>query len=236
MIVGLLLLPLFLMFYLMATHGAFFPRYGVAAALGVPLLVTALLVRWTTCNGGPNPQIALLGIIVVLLISRLPFVALGEVLTGRILHSFKAVEPTLPPCQACLLTVPSTPNQLPLPLVDASGLTFLEMNRHEAVPSLERLYYLTDPVASTDIAHANIFERMSDLVRAFHLSGHVMPYSDFVVQHPHFYVLGRYDYPEDWLLPKLVADGASVRVMGRTSDAYRDKELYEVTLTPGRPR
>jgi hypothetical protein len=78
--------------------------------------------------------------------------------------------------------------------------------------------------------HATIFEGLPEEAAYFHLRGHVQSYKSFREQNRHFFVFGRYDYPEDWLLRKLTADGATIRVVGRVADTYKDREVYEVTF------
>ena len=214
-ILALLSLPLALMLQLMASHGAFFPRYGAAATVAVACLGAALLGRWTSASGTLDRRAALLGLVIALAISD---------------HTYDAFtlprhpEPILPICQACALAAKSN-----IPLVDASGLTFLEMNHNEPTATTAQLFYLTDTQASTGYSHANIFEQTPALIDRFHLPGHSENYYAFTRTHLHFIVLGKYDWPEDWLLRKLVDDGANVRVLGRTADEYRDREIYEVT-------
>jgi hypothetical protein len=219
--------PLILMAHMMWAHGAFFPRYGAIATVGVVVLSAALLGRWTMDGTRLDGRVALLGAAVLLLMSGLWLAIPQQIRAGDLIPTVKNSEPSLQPCQACRETAALNPS---IPLVDASGLTFLEMNQRETASTLARIYYLTDAAASTEYAHANIFEPMASLVADFRLQGHTAGYGDFVRKHPHFFVLGRYDYPEDWLLRKLTADEAEIRVVGRVADGYRDTELYEVTL------
>ena len=221
----LLAIPLLLMGCLLATGGAFFPRYGSMATFGVATLAAALLGRWTLADARPDPRAALIGSGILLLMSGVFTVIPKQIADGTLLPTFANSEPRLPPCDACARARAIDPA---LPLVAASGLTFIEMNHHEPAATVDHLFYLTDPVASLQFAHANIFERMPEVIDRFHLRGQSEPYAEFVREHPHFFVFGRYDYPEDWLLRKLTADGAHIRVVARTSDEYRDTELYEV--------
>ncbi len=119
-----------------------------------------------------------------------------------------------------------------LPLITASGLTFVEMQRREPDPLLERIFYLTDKVSAIRYAHATLFEGMPEEALLFHLHGQVAPYSAFLTAHHNFDVLGTFDYPEDWLLRKLQHDGAQIRVLGRLEASYKDHELYEVHVAP----
>jgi hypothetical protein len=42
------------------------------------------------------------------------------------------------------------------------------------------------------------------------------------------------NYPEDWLLRKLIADGEDMRLVGVFRTSYKDGALYEVTLKQGK--
>lgn len=122
-----------------------------------------------------------------------------------------------------------------LPLVDASMLTFFEMNRYESPAFLSRLYFLTDRQAAIQYAHATAFENFLANPRSaadFPLAGRVEPYAEFVSQHREFLVFGAKDYPEDWLLPKLAASGARIETLGDFPAIYRDKTLFLVTMPP----
>ena len=217
--------PLLLIAELALTHGAFFARYGYSASLGVALLTAALLARWTLWAGRPDGRAALLGSVVVLLMSGLAVSWPMAFLDGSVWPTRAHSEPAMQLCQVCIRTAALDPG---LPLVDASGLAFVQMTHYESDATMRRVFYLTDTEASTQYAHANIFERMGEVVAHFHLRGQVEAYPSFTREHPHFFVFGRYSYPEDWLLRKLVADGADVRMLGLISDSYRDTELYEV--------
>ena len=219
--------PLVLIVRLMLGQGAFFNRYGALATVGFVVLAVALLGRWTGSQGRPDPRAALLGSLVVLGMSGLLGAVPHELREHDLLPTVTNTEPRVQPCAACARTAAIDPT---LPLVDASGLAFLEMNHNESAATLQRVFYLTDAQASMEFAHADIFEQMPRLVAEFHLAGHTAAYPDFVGVHRRFFVLGRYEYPEDWLLRKLQADGAEIRVLGRVSDSYRDTELYEVTV------
>ena len=227
---SVLAIPLLLLGYLALKQGAFFVRYTGVAVWPVAILTTALLARWTMIHDNveprPDPRVALLGSLIVLLMSGLPFVIPQQIAAHDLIPTHANLEPRPEPCQACAITAQLDPT---LPLVDASGLAFVEMNHRENDATLTRLYYLTDPEASARIAHANIFERMPEVVQAFALHGHSEPYAAFMTQHPHFFLLGQHDYPEDWLIPRLIEDGAHLRLIRITHDGYwHDTELYEV--------
>lgn len=216
---GFLVAPLLLIGYLMVTHGAFFDRYGVIACLGTAVFFAVLFQWWTAGRAVAGLTAACLALLIT---GRLPD-AIRAAAQG---HIFRRTEPVVQPMDTALLRNGA------LPLVTASGLTFLEMQRREPVSLLLRTVYLTDRSAALQFAHATIFEGLPQEAPLFHFRGHVSPYPEFLATHHDFYVLGTYDYHEDWLLRKLQYDGAQIRVLGRLEGSYKDHELYEVHTAP----
>ena len=121
-----------------------------------------------------------------------------------------------------------------LPLVDASGVTFVEMNHYEPAAVLSRLFFLQDRAAAIRYAHATMFDDLDRFSREFAFQGKVEPYPDFTRDHHEFLVLGTFGYPEDWLLRKLAAEKARIALIGRFPIAYKDTTLYDVTLAQPR--
>ena len=140
---------------------------------------------------------------------------------------------TNPPARDAAVFSHVKPN---LPIVAASGLTFVEMGQHESSSMMKRIYYLHDRDAAIKFAHATLFEDMADFQRAFNLPGTVEEYNAFTRAHTHFLVLGTPDYPEDWLLRKLAADRAIISLVAHYSVPYKDSSLYEVHLGDGSQR
>ncbi len=222
---SLIVAPCALLAYLHHSHGAFFPRYGVMASVGMSILFAAAIGWWSR----HDLRVALMASVIALLISGNLLAAVrGLPLLLQLLHLAQATEPIIQPCQVCALTASIDPN---IPLVDASGITFTEMNFRESPATLNRIFYLTDPEASLKYAHATIFEGMPTEAAVFSLKARTTTYSDFIQQHRHFFVFGDIDYPEDWLLLKLKADGADVRMVGSVKEQYKDHQVYEVTLS-----
>jgi hypothetical protein len=120
-----------------------------------------------------------------------------------------------------------------LPLVDASGVTFFEMNHHEKPDILSRLYFLKDRSLAMSYTHTNIFEDRGwgdEMKPDYPISANVSSYNDFTHQHREFLVLGTYDAPEEWLLRKLHDDGARLTWLGAYPLSYVDSDLYLVSL------
>ena len=222
-VLSLIALPGVLILRLWLTHGAFFNRYGLIADLGLALFFTVFLAWWT----GSRPAAAILATAITLALSTRLSYAAHALLQGKILtHS----EPTL--ALSGLETLPDPT----LPLVDSSGITFLDMNYREPAQLLARTFYLTGGPITIEYAHATIFEGMAIEKSMFHLPANVDTYARFTAQHRRFYVFGTYSYPEDWLLCKLNDDGAALRLIRETTtEGYPDQDVFEVTLPQNLP-
>jgi hypothetical protein len=220
-LLGFFAVPAILLLYLMHVHGAFFFRYGIMANFAIATLIPIFLA-WFTRG---NRTVAWITALALFVWSLLPAHILIPAIHPRRL-SLSISKPGA--CEACVLANRTAPA---LPFVDASGLTFIEMDSREDAGFLSRVYYLTDPSASVRYAHANIFERMQVVKNAFPIRANVEQYSVFVREHPTFLVFGTYDYPEDWLLRKLQADGAHLFLLRTVSDPqFKDRELWQVTF------
>jgi Dolichyl-phosphate-mannose-protein mannosyltransferase len=219
---GFLAVPFILIVYLMKIHGAFFSRYGIIANFALAVLIPTA-VAWLTRN---KPAVAFL----VMLTLFMPLASTNGNL--RVLmhpHHILSAQEKADDCDACNLANKLAPD---LPLVDASGLTFLEMDSRQNSNFLSRVYYLTDAAGSFKYAHASIFEGMQVEKNAFPIRANVAQYSAFIQEHPKFLVLGTFDYPEDWLLRKLLADGASLRLLAMAEDdQFKDQELWQITIS-----
>jgi hypothetical protein len=216
----LFLEPLVAMAAIWKSHAAFFARYGLPACIPIAIGVACLL-RAALRDSRPAALIAMIllcahpAFTVLRNPALLPAGQIAEVNPGPSMPDYHRVETDLP-------------------FVAASGLTFVEMNHRESPAFLERVYYLTDTAAATQYAHATLFEQEEAIREMFHFRGRVEPLRQFESDHTRFLVLGTFDYPEDWLLRKLKADGDDVRFLGSYATSYKDGQLYEITLPSGR--
>jgi uncharacterized membrane protein len=210
-IAGALAIPVVINLVLMRSHGAFFDRYGTPAAFGLALILVFFIAAYTNMS-----RLAAITAACVLLL----YVPLENVLStgAQVLrrHSTSG---------ARIDTV-----QPGLPLVAASGLTFLEMDKYASRATVARLHYLTDTQLAIQYAHATIFEGFPLLKHYFPIRASVDPFHEFIRQHEKFLVLGTPGYPEDWLLRKLLADGDVLQYLGDFPGPYKDTSLYEVTI------
>jgi len=212
LVLGLLSLPIVTNLILMRTGGAFWPRYCIPTGIGFSLLFVHILAKLT------NSSRAVAAIVAY------------SVLLG--IATRLGVQIASPRDRAMVKEISLKELDPHLPLVDASGLTFFEMNKREDAGLLSRVYYLTDRGAAIRYAHATIFEGTGKLRDYWPIRGNVEPYHDFIAQTDHFFVLGTPDYPEDWLIPKLIDDGADLQFKGELHSTYRDHMIFEVTIHP----
>lgn len=218
--INLVLVPMEVIVLFMRSHSQFFPRYGISSVFGVAILIPYLIAWWTA--GSRHAALIAsaaftLGIIrpasaARILQAHLQPPPIYSSLSGRIEEPLSKIDPGLP-------------------FVDSSGLTFLEMDNREDSLFLSRVYFLVDPQAAMEYAHANGFNNLAAIKRIFPVRANVEQYDRFISDHRKFIVLGTYSSPDDWLLRKLVADGEIVRFLGNFHTGYIDENLYEVTIT-----
>ncbi|MBV8569194.1 MAG: glycosyltransferase family 39 protein [Acidobacteriaceae bacterium] len=207
-------LPVFLNMIFMHDQGAFWPRYCITTAFALCTLFAVIL-------GSAVSRDARAGYAATAVIACM--VVIGSVALPA---WEKSVKPSLSPNAATLAGI-----QANLPLVAASGMTFVEMGHYEQPAITDRLYYLVDRADSIRYAHSTLFDDLHGFAQALGLRGRVEQFQSFVCEHPDFLVLGTVDYPEDWLLRKLAADRASVTLIGKYPELpYKDHRLYRIAL------
>lgn len=223
LILGMIGIPFVILAVLIATSGSFNNRYAIPIGFAYGILLAFFTAIYTGASrlAGTVASIALFA-----------YIAFANVLHPALaaLHRYQAGAEV----QADSL-VHIEPN---LPLVDASGLTFLEMDHYSSPATVARLYFLTDPQFAIRYAHASIFEGMPKLKRVFPIRAIVAPYPRFVSEHRRFLVLGTPEYPEDWLFKRLLSIHASLRYLGDFdigdfAGPFKNYQLYEVTM-PGK--
>jgi 4-amino-4-deoxy-L-arabinose transferase-like glycosyltransferase len=202
-IAALLTLPIVVNAAMMLSHGAFFTRYAAPTLFAYPLVLVALLAAFTQTN-------------------RHGALVMGALMAAYIPVQY-FVKPFLPP--------PSFAQAHPeLPLVAASGLTFLEMDHEQPTETVQRLYYLTDRQYALQYAHATIFEGLPTIKQRFPIRGHVVAFRDFVRTHHRFLVIGTVDYAEDWLLRYLLSIHAKLELAGEFPSQSKDTQLFVVDM------
>jgi len=216
LLVGILLQPAMVVVAIMQIHGAFFLRYGLPGCIPIAILTTVFI--YSLFHGAKYAAL-----ITVLAAAMVPLFFLG--------HAVADWRVDMPGSHAGRFEAGDYHTIEPdLPFVAASGLTYVEMNHREPADFLDRVYYLTDTEAAIRYAHATLFEHEDTVRQMFHYPARVEALQAFAAKHPRFLVLGTENYPEDWLLRKLMADGEDVRLVGIFKTTYKDKHLYQVTI------
>lgn len=211
LICGLLFIPVAVNLAIMRSHGVAFPRYSGPALFAVALLFAWLLGRMA--NFGRIPGAAACCVLFAYSMGAAAPAAVKQ-LVGRSNET-----------QAPSPIVQVRPD---LPLVANSGLSFIELDRYGDPSTVERLYYLTNRDYAIRYAHATIFEGMAYLKHFFPIRATVEPYDQFIAEHHTFLVLGQVNYPEDWLLRRLMDIHATLVYLGD----YYGQQLYQVIMPP----
>jgi hypothetical protein len=207
---GLMAIPALVNLVLMPTHGAYFDRYALPVAFGYGLAFAFLLANRTDQSARAAMVASSILLLFVLTFNLGPGRKQSVWARRNEAKNTRTIEQVRPD----------------LPLVAASGLTFLEMDHYSDPQTVSRLYYLTDRKLAVHYASATIFEGMPTLKDCFPIRAHVTGYWDFIATHAEFLVLGTPDYPEDWLLSALIDQGAHVRYLGNFPGDYKDTQLF----------
>jgi hypothetical protein len=210
---GVFLIPFCLQVMLIRSQGPFWPRYAIGYGFFASLAVGAALYRFA------RRDVVCAVTAAVALALTVGYDALGP-------------EPTIstrPPYRRAAVDPWYLRVRPELPFVCAGGFTFVGINHRESAEFLGRTYYLTDPETALR-AHATIFEGFPFSIPYMGGKGHVEPYREFTREHRRFLVLTTVGYPEDWLLPKLAADGAVLKKLEQRETGYMDQTLFDVTL------
>jgi hypothetical protein len=207
---GLVSIPICAMILALTLTHVFETRYGLPAVMGIAILF-ALLAYNRTGNRRAT------GVLLM-----------GIFLAGFLMNSFWS-----PPDDTTqsLAIRGLDPDQVEkdVPFVIGNGTLFLQVD-HYAKPELaSRLYLLRDPQVSVQYTGSNVFDNGYPILRRwFPIKGRIEDYQRFIGQHSRFMVFGPMHDPLDWLIFKLVDDGAQMNFRGQ----FGDNLLFEVTPKP----
>jgi hypothetical protein len=204
---GLVSIPLFALLLALGLTHVFETRYGLSAVMGLAILFT--FMAYTRTGNRRTTGVMLMGVF----------------LAGFFMNSFWA-----PPDETTqsLATRDLTPDQVEkdVPFVVGNATLFLQVD-HYAKPELaSRLYLLRDARASLRYTGSNVFDDGYPIMRRwFPIQGRIEDYGDFISRHDRFMVFGPMHDPLDWLIFKLVDDGAQMNFRGQFGDSL----LFDVT-------
>jgi hypothetical protein len=185
----------------------FFPRYVIGSMFGFTALAT--LIVWFAFQRSRNAAL-----IVSLLV--------GGVFAHSVAFDLREARHLRanPPEITILKRIPEQARFDDMPVVFADVLQFLEFRYYADAAFRRRMYYVTDEESAFRILGYTAPERgISQSPRYFNTQ--VVEYDRWVKQHPVFYVFGG----PDWLVPRLIHEGAHLQVFQTGADAF-----YRVTL------
>jgi hypothetical protein len=208
----LALSPVLVILVLMHRHSSFWLRYCVTSSWAISVILAAVVAAYS----GRRPAAAGMSLVLCLASLGVTRVAIPLV-SGWNRHSRLAALDRL---------------DRHLPIVPASGVTFVEMDHDEPASVTSRLYYLTDRRSAIAYAHSTWFENMAELKQHSPIRSSVVPYASFLAAHPHFLLVTRSRSAEDWLVRKLRDSGAQFVLLGDFPGPYLDHSVFDVTM-PG---
>ena len=204
--VGLILIPAAAVALAATVTHVYMDRYGLAAVIGSGVLFAFL---GFTRSGDRN-----VAGVTVLVIFVLAFIA-------------PLLETSLDASTQSVTSQNRTPDQIEkdLPLVIGSGLLFLPIDHGATTDLASRLYFLRDPQAALRYTGSSVFDNGYLIVkRWFPIRGHIEDYDKFISEHQRFMVYGPMHFPLDWLIFRLIDDGARMNLRGQ----FGENLLFEV--------
>jgi hypothetical protein len=214
-LVALALLPLFGQLLAQAMKTPFVDRYALSAVFGVSALLAAL-----TCHVTGGKKYLAAGMVLF-------FAGVYVADFGMWFASLGQERPwDLPMAQL------STPTDIPIVISDP--LMFLEADFYERPELASRLRFITDREPALRYTGTDMFDRgYYTMRRWFPIKGQVVEYSDFLSSTKHFFVLGPFFHPEDWLLRRLTTIDGKIEMKGQfryPATHGSENVLLEITL------
>lgn len=167
----------------------FMDRYGLAAILGLSIVVGTLVTLRTARHRGA--AVVVIAIFVVGF-AWAPARAMLPQSTSRPATGKEFRLADLDPA---------------LPIVVANGLLFLEFDHYEPKEVTDRLFFLIDRDAAEHYTGTPGFAQFRLIAKWFPIRSHLADYRGFLETHPSFYILSAYDFPMDWAMQKMRDDG-----------------------------
>jgi hypothetical protein len=172
----------------------FFTRYVQPVVIGFTVTGVLFLYRF----GGSNRRFRNVAISLVVWVGFAPW---------AFWHIIQETKGDLWPSVQNRLALPTNPS---LPVVIAKDDDFM-VAYHYAPPSTRKqLYFLSDTRSALRYSGSDTWERSLTLAQTFH-DFHMIGYVDFISRHREFFV--ERTAAEEWVLMKLLADGADVRLV-----------------------
>ncbi len=207
---GFLLVPVIAVGMAMAVTRVFMDRYGLPAIIGTTMILAFLMARV------PSRTAPLFSVVVFA----------GWCAAGVI---------TLPRTWPLVSGAPTAEKNIPklqeirpdLPMVVSNGLWFLPLVYYSESSLSRRLTYLFDRKSALQYTGSDVFEFGYPVLKKWHnIAGRIEPYGEFLARGKPFLLYGPMSpFPLDWVVKKLIDDGASVKIISIRPEGF----LCEVT-------
>ncbi|MBI2685886.1 MAG: glycosyltransferase family 39 protein [Acidobacteria bacterium] len=200
MATGFLLIPVASILVALAVTRVFMDRYGLPSIIGATLLFALLLAR-SGNRRAPVYTVAVFGFWCVAGVMRMP----GSAQDGLVRADTQRLDDIRPE----------------LPLVVSNGLWFLPMSHYSEPALAARLTYLIDRKSAVQFTGSNVFDVGYPILKQwYNIRGNIVPYDDFVKRNSPFLLYGPTPFPLDWVVKKLIADGATVKVIAIRPETF----------------
>lgn len=217
---GFSLVPVLAVLLGMTVTRMFQDRYGLAATIGVSILLGALAARRTRQSGAAVAALLVVFVATFLVASA---VWLGSP-SGR---SKPSREVSRPPLRLSDLSAG-------VPIVVADPLLFLEFDHYESLDVINRMYFLTDRTAALRYTGVTMFGSFDRFKKWLPMRSRLEDYREFVSSHSRFFIVTSDLNPLCWVMRKVADDGIPVIPRGRFSSQHGDASLGEVVDPPKR--
>jgi 4-amino-4-deoxy-L-arabinose transferase-like glycosyltransferase len=192
---GFLLIPVGAVAVSMTITNVFFARYGLAAIVGITLVLAYLLARFANRSSPVLTTFVFLFWFVLIAVPLPLFQSANSNPEAPTLTRIEDIRPDLP-------------------VVVSNGLFFLPLAHYSEVSYAQRLHYLTDSKAAVKYSGANAWEVAYPITKKWYgFPGSIESYSDFMARGTPFLLLGPSGHQLEWLTKKLIDDGAYVRLI-----------------------
>ena len=192
----------------------FMDRYGLAAILGLSILIGALVAARTIQHRGAAVLVIATFITGFVWAPARAYLGLHDS-NARAAKEFRMAN--LDPA---------------LPIVVANALLFLEFDHYEPKEITDRMFFLIDRDTALRYTGTLGFAQLCEIRKWFPIRSHLEDYRAFLAGHSSFYILSAYEFPMDWTLQKMRDDGVPLMFVNQFFLHHGNAILAKVSRSP----
>lgn len=203
---GFLLIPIAAILLATGVTRIFFDRYGLPGVIGLTFLFAWLMAR---LNSRQAPALATILFAIWTVASVVPYDALKSAMRSN-------WQPD-PPLESI---------RPDLPAVISNGISFLPIAHYAPKTFSDRLHFLLDREAAVQFTGSDALDVAYPIMKKWYqFPGHIDLYKEFLARRQPFLLIGPSTNTLDWLTKKLLADGATVKILA----IRKETTICEVT-------